>query len=167
MTYGNGPVTLIWLEWFDTLFKDYIQINPEKTLIRIVANTQSGSNSFQDLLRLFIQYSDNPILKTQWGYRFTYHWSYPLENSREIDEKASFLSYSINFKSPRYFLWWRWRWRWRWIIFIWWFIRLDQHLKWCWHLRQLRLFRLFRQWKLNCSFSEHYLPFKQLLHEGW
>ena len=31
-------------------------------------------------------------------------------NSREIDEKASFLSYSILFKSPRSFLQWRWRW---------------------------------------------------------
>ena len=96
MTYGNGPVTLIWLEWFDPLFKDYIQINPEKTFIRIVANTQSGSNSFQDLLRLFIQYSDNQILITQWGYRLTYHWSYPLENSAKWTGQRWFDKNSVN-----------------------------------------------------------------------
>ena len=34
-------------------------MNYEKTFIRIEANTQSGSNSFKDLLRFFIQYPDN------------------------------------------------------------------------------------------------------------
>ena len=60
MTYGNEPAKVVWNEWYAALLNDFIQMNYEKTFIRIEANTQSGNNSFQDLLRFFIQYSDNP-----------------------------------------------------------------------------------------------------------
>ena len=60
MTYGNEPAALVWNEWYVAQVNDFIQMNYEKTFIRIVANTQSGSNSFQDLLRFFNQLSKNP-----------------------------------------------------------------------------------------------------------
>ena len=60
MTYGNEPAALFWNEWYVAQVNDFIQMNYEKTFIRIVANTQSGSNTFQDLLRFFNQYSDYP-----------------------------------------------------------------------------------------------------------
>ena len=60
MTYGNEPAAVVWHEWFAVQVNDSIQMYYEKTFKRIVANTQSGSNSFQDLLRFFNQYSDNP-----------------------------------------------------------------------------------------------------------
>ena len=60
MAYGNEYTAVVWHEWFAVQVNDSIQMKYEKILIRIVVNTQSGSNTFQDLLRFFNQYSDNP-----------------------------------------------------------------------------------------------------------
>ena len=57
---------------------DFILMNYENTFIRIVANSNSGSDGFKFILRFFNQLF---IITKEAAKPYCRHWSYPLENS--------------------------------------------------------------------------------------